>query len=305
MTARVAVLGATGFVGTAVCEALVRHGAEIAPVTAPRLRTSARSATAVRAESRAHDDSVSALAIALGSADVVVNAAGVADSGSGDADGLYGANALLPAILAEAVDRLGREVRLVHVSSAAVQGRTRRLDETPTVAPFSPYSDSKALGEQALLGRSSTVVFRPTSVQGRGRAVTRQLVRFLGSPLASVAGSGDGATPQVLVENVADAVAFVALTTDVPPAVVLQPAEALTTASLVRVLGGREPRHVPRSVARLLVSAMMLLGRRSGRAAGIGRRLEMLWFGQDQVDGWLVGAGWRPVAGHEVWRTLA
>ena len=109
----------------------------------------------------------------------------------------------------------------------------------------------------------------------------------------------------MLVENVADAVAFVALTTDVPPAVVLQPAEALTTASLVRVLGGREPRHVPRPVARLLVSAMMLLGRRSGRAAGIGRRLEMLWFGQDQVDGWLVGAGWRPVAGHEVWRTLA
>ena len=47
VTARVAVLGATGFVGTAVCEALVRHGAEIAPVTAPRLRTSARTATAV------------------------------------------------------------------------------------------------------------------------------------------------------------------------------------------------------------------------------------------------------------------
>lgn len=301
---RVAVLGASGFVGTAVCAALVRRGADVHPVTAPRLRTSARTVPSLRAEVASHAAAAADLAAGLGPVDVVVNAAGVADAASGDADLLFGANALLPGVLASSLDRVDAGVRLVHVSSAAVQGRSRRLDESPAVAPFSPYSESKALAEQLLSGRERTVMFRPTSVHGSDRTVTQTLARFLASPLASVAGAGDAPTPQVLVDNVADAVAFVALTDQATPFVVLQPAEGLTTAALVREVGGREPRHVPTSVARPLVSAMMLVGRHSGRAAGIGRRLEMLWFGQDQVDGWLVGAGWRPVAGPEVWRTF-
>lgn len=306
MSARVAVLGASGFVGSVVVEALARRGALVTAVTAPRLRTSARTAADVSVET--FPSVVDQLICEIGRVDVVVVAAGLSDAVSGEPDDLYGANALLPALVARAVDSLdettSRTTRLVHVSSAAVQGRTQRLDETTSVAPFSPYSHSKALGEQLLARRADTVVFRPTSVHGPGRELTRRLASFLASPFASVAGKGDAPTPQVLVGNVADAIAFVALANQAPPPVVLQPGESMTTGSLVRIIGGREPRHVPTFAARGVVSVLMLVGRRSGRVAGIGRRIEMLWFGQDQVDGWLKAVGWLPVLGSEEWRRL-
>lgn len=306
MTHRVAVLGASGFVGAAVAEALQHRGADVTRMPAPRLRTQARSARGLRLET--HGETVDFLAAQIKGATAVVIAAGLADASAGDADGLYGANSLLPELVARAVEKVQATdrsvVRLVHVSSAAVQGRARQLDETRATAPFSPYSKSKALGEEMLAGHKDTVIFRPTSVHGPGRSVTRRLASLLRSPLASVAGSGDAPTPQVLVSNVGDAIAFVALVEGAPPAVVLQPDESLTTASLVRIVGGREPRHVPTSVARGLVSVMMLIGRGSGRAAGVGRRLEMLWFGQDQVEGWLRTAGWKPVAGQDGWGRL-
>lgn len=301
MTA-VAVIGATGFVGSAVVSAAQSRGASVLPVRAPRLTTSAR--TLEQLESESTTQAELALADALSDADVVVNAAGVADAAAGGEDVLYGANALLPLVIARAVGRGNRPARLVHVSSAAVQGRTERLDESPRMAPFSPYSAAKALGERAVLGRPGVVIFRPTSVHGAERPVTQRLVRVLRSKLASVAGEGTRPTPQVLVANTADAIVFTALSADAP-AIVLQSGEGLTTAELVRVVGGQEPRHIPERLARAVVSALALGGeRRLPRLTVTGRRLEMMWFGQDQVSGWLDAAGWRPVVGIEGWEQL-
>ncbi|MBI2242458.1 MAG: NAD-dependent epimerase/dehydratase family protein [Nocardioides sp.] len=283
--------------------ALSRRGAEVVSVGAPRLRTAARDMQGLRAEvsNVQLDDAVMDLRGALLGATAVVNAAGIADATSGARDDLFGANALLPAIAAAA--RPAR-ARLVHVSSAAVQGRRAFLDETLETDPFSPYSRSKALGEGALYGQPRTVIFRPTSVHGRGRPTTTSLIRFLSSRLASVAGAGEDLTPQVLLSNTADAVAFLALCEVEPPPVVLQPSEGITTAELVRVLGGREPLHVPTRLARVLVNVAGLMGRFSGRAAGHSRRLELLWFGQAQVTGWLSGR-WEPPVGREGWRDVA
>jgi dTDP-4-dehydrorhamnose reductase len=242
----------------------------------------------------------SELATLLAGCEAVVNAAGLATP-TGSGDDLFGADALLPGVLARAV---GDSVRLVHVSSAAVQGRRPVLDETSTREPFSPYSSAKALGEELLLSqRPASTCFRATSVHGRGRSVTASLVRLAGSPLASVAGAGDGPTPQVLVENVGDAVAYLALCEEQPPAIVLQPSEGMTTADLVRVLGGREPRRVPVRLARGLVAGGHLVGARVPAVAGMTRRVEMLWFGQRQSPGWL-DARWTPVAGPEKWKDL-
>jgi nucleoside-diphosphate-sugar epimerase len=296
----VAVLGANGFVGTSVREAAERRGAEVRAVSAPRLSTSARDESDLREELGRHSAQIDALRRSLEDVDVIVNAAGVADPTSPDLDDLFGANALLPAVVVSAA--AGR--RVVHVSSAAVQGRCSRLDESTNTAPFSPYSVSKALGERLVVGHPNLIVFRPSSVQGPGRAVTSSLVRFLSSRLASVAGRGDRSTPQVQVANVGDAVAFVALTDQTPPAVILQPGEGLTTGELVRLLGGREPVHVPLPVARIAVSIADRAGRRSARVAGVGRRLEMLWFGQDQVLGWLTTTDWKPVVGRESWEEV-
>lgn len=302
--ARVAILGATGFIGSAVVEALDHRGAVTKLVPAPRLSTSARDAARLRAELQRPDlmQDVERLRHDLADCSVVVNAAGLATATAGGNDALVGADALLPGVVATAAPP---DARLVHVSSAAVQGRRDVLDESTQTEPFSPYSASKAWGEALARDRAGdTVCFRPTSVHGPGRAVTQTLSRALRSPFASVAGIGDRPTPQVLVANVADAVAYVATTDQRPPPVVLHPWEGLTTAGLVRLLGRREPRHIPESLAGAVVASGYRVGQRSGAASGFARRLDMMWFGQPQEPGWLE-TRWRPPHGHDAWKELA
>jgi UDP-glucose 4-epimerase len=301
MTA-VAVVGASGFIGHWVADALQRRGAQVAEVQAPRLTTSARTVSGLRGELSSRDvlRAKTRLREALSGADRVVNAAGVSAAGAKLGDDLVGANALLPAVVEAARPR---GARLVHVSSAAVQGRRPVLDETHETRPFSPYSQVKTWGEELLCGCADTVIYRPTSVHGADRQVTRSLLRLLASRFASVAGPGDRPTPQVLVVNVGDAIAAVTLDDETPPPVVLHPGEGLTTAELVRVAGGREPVHVPVPLARALVSGARLAGRTSAKAAAAGRRAEMLWFGQAQAPSWLEGRWVAPV-GHEGWKEL-
>lgn len=300
---RIAVLGASGFLGTAVVEALRRRGATVVTVQAPRLTSTSR--TSIQLTGELNTDrvatSIAELREELRGCDCVVNAAGIARATGNWAPAMVGANALLPLVAAHARPT---GTRLVHVSSVAVQGRGGVLDEAARYAPFSPYSASKVLGEQVLEDCSEVVVFRPTSVHGLGREVTRTLIRVLSSPIASVAGPGDLPTPQVLVQNVADAVAFVTLSLETPPRVVLQPSEQVTARDLVRMLGHREPRHVPISLARLLVGISNGIGRWSGPIAGASRRLEMMWFGQEQSRSWLDGR-WTPPVGREGWTELA
>lgn len=298
----VAVLGASGFVGMHVSRALAERGVTVTDVRAPRLITSARDRPGLVAELSRADvaQEVADLRARVAGCDAVIVAAGVA-AATVDGDELFGANALLPGVVAEAASPA---TRIVHVSSAAVQGRRARLDESEEYAAFSPYSHSKALGEQLLLTlRRDACCFRPTSVQGPGRRVTKRLVALVSSPLASVAGRGEAPTPQALVGNVADAAAFLALTDMAPPRVVLHPWEGVTTGGLVRALGLREPWHVPVPLARLIVWSAFAVGRRSARAAGEARRLEMLWFGQAQQPGWLEGR-WSAPQSLDAWKEL-
>lgn len=298
---RVAVVGGSGFVGSAVVRALRGCGADVVVVPAPRLDCAARSLPELQAEldgSPQVSAAVEALRTPLAGCDAVVNAAGVAQATTGAGDDLFGASALLPAVIARALEPTQR---FVHVSSAAVQGRRPVLDESDEREPFSPYSASKALGEEALRASApSAVVYRPTSVQGEGRAVTASLAKVLRSPIASVA-SGDHPTPQVLVDNVGDAAAFLALSDEQPPPVVLHPWEGLTTRELYRVFDGRRPVVLPSWFARLLVGVGHLVGRFSGAVAGVVRRVEMLWFGQAQSGSWLEGR-WQPPLSWESWR---
>lgn len=297
----VAVLGSSGFVGREVVRALTEAGATVRRVQSPRLATQARDAATLVAEAQQHGPTIHRLRGELDGADVVVNAAGIADAGSEADNALFGANALLPGLICAA---LSRDVRFVHVSSAAVQGRRPLLDESAVMAPFSPYSLSKALGEEVVRSMSEhAICFRPTSVQGSGRAVTASLIRLAKSPMASVAGCGDAASPQVLVQNVGAAIGFVALTSEKPPHVVLQPSEQVTTAGLLRVLGDKEPRHIPPRLARSVVRASAIVGRRLGVAAAMSRRLEVVWFGQGQRAGWLDDRWGAPV-GVEGWDEL-
>lgn len=300
-----AVLGSTGFVGTGVVEALTQTGIKaVRRVRAPRLVLDPQAGAADVLKAASEDvgiqESVEGLVRELDGADIVVNAAGLANPNDHANPGLFGANALLPVVVAEACARAGVQ-RMLHLSSAAVQGRRPQLDETEQVEPFSAYSASKALGEQALAtwerqrangaaGQERTpgvVILRATSVQGSGRGTSAGLSRIASSRLSSVAAPG---TQPSVVSSLAGLSEFVlAVGThpgDLPP-ILLQPWEGGTVRDVLVLSGdGRDPAVLPAPLARAGVGALYVMGRVLPRARGLARRLEVMWFGQRQVRGW-------------------
>lgn len=290
----VAVLGSTGFVGRAVVAALERRGVRVTPVRAPR----------VAAGTTDEKHTVGELVFALAGCTAVVNAAGLPDAAGDNLDGLRGANSVLPGLVAQAAGRVG--ARMVHISSAAVQGAVTQLDSDESTHAFSPYSASKADGERAALtaGTDGVVIYRPPGVHGADRSLTRAIARLARSPLASVAGAGERPTANALVSNVGDAVAFLATTPIQPPRIVHHPSEDLTTADLLRSLGAREPRHVPDRLAVVVLAVARRVGHLRPPLLAHVRRLEMLWFGQSQAASWLTEAGWTPTHGRDEWVRL-
>lgn len=295
MTTPVAVVGATGFVGKHVSDALAQRGHEVRSVRAPRLLPGM--------DSRQYQEHVARLTEQFMNCLCVVNAAGIARAAAGKAL-LDQANGLMPALVAEAAATAS--LRMVHVSSAAVQGRRPVLDSKPEVAPFSPYSESKAVGELRLLenGHGDLCIYRPPGVHGRDRSVTQTIARIARGPLSTVASPGTDNTPQALVENVADAVAFLTTTELSLPRIVHHPSEGLTTESLLHALGGRPPKMLPRSLARHTIGSLYAGARARPGLEGQVRRVELLWLGQEQAPSWLSKVGWRPVAGADRWIDL-
>ena len=291
----VVLLGAGGFVGGAVRAVLEETGAEVRAVAAPRLEAAASGAAELAAEAGRLDAERARLARAFLGADAVINAAGLAVPDAADSPALRGANALLPVLAADAAEAAGVR-RFVHLSSAAVQGHRPSLDESGQVEPFSPYSRSKALGEQALAARPagscSVVTIRATSVQGPGRPTTERLARLAGSPLASVAAPGTAPTPVSSVDALARFVQLVAMYPGDVPAVVLQPWEQASVSDVLQAAGGRRPLHLPAWLCRLVLRVGYgLSSLASERLHGPLRRVELMWFGQRQEPGWAERTG--------------
>lgn len=302
MPQRVVIFGGTGFVGAEVGLALRARGAVVVPLTTPRLRSA--NPEDARDILDGLTDEIARLADQLLGADCVVNAAGVAEASNRDEGVLTAANGILPGFLARAA-ATANVPRFVQVSSAAVQGRARVLDSSPSVSPFSPYSRSKVLGEiQVRLGHPRAVTYRPPGVHGPDRRVSQMAARIARSPISSVARPGSSPSPQAMLRNVADAIAFLATTDVEPPANVAHPSEGLTTASVLTFLGGRRPLEIPRIVAKAAIIMLNSSAKVVPRIAANARRLEMLWFGQSQAPSWLTEAGWSPPAGHDAWQEL-
>lgn len=308
MSRAVALLGATGFVGSAVRLALARGDRQVRPVRAPRLVTTCRTVPNLVAEAGSSAE-VDRLADELAGAEVVVNAAGDPDASSQRRQALLAANALLPRVVLEAAARAGVS-RMIHVSSAVVQGNRDILDAGEEMSPFSPYSMSKVLGEQVVRtqvpDQVSVTSYRPPSVHAPGRRVTRRVAQIAASRLTSVAWPGTQNSPQALLPNVAAAVAFLATCGQQPPEIVLHPWEGISAAALLTILGnGRRPVLVPRSWACAAIAAGRLVGHLAPSVAANTRRIEVLWLGQSQARSWLEDQGWRPPVGLDGWHQLA
>lgn len=300
---KVAVFGSHGFVGSAVAAHLRSSGHEVSAASSPRLECdSAEDALDLPKD----QDLVDELAAQVGDSQVVINCAGDPDASSQDTPTLLGANAALPGLIAAAANH-AHASRMVHVSTAAVQGRAKTLDSSTDVAPFSPYSWSKAVGESACAkwGGTRYVIYRPPSVHAPGRRVTETLIRLAGSPLRSVAGHGSAPTPQALLENVSSAICYLGVVPSQPPQIVAHPWEGLTTAMLMRTLGEKEPHHIPTPLAHLALRGLMSAGKLNGRIAADARRIEMCWFGQEQATSWLSQNGWTPPLALDSWSLLS
>ena len=296
---RIAVVGASGFIGTAVKKCLIDDGHEVVSVRAPRVE-----AGEVAGGVDAQEAATSTLTAAFRGVAAVINASGNPDASEQNSDALVAANAVSPAVVARAA-RLAAVQRLVHVSSAVVQGRRSILDDSDETEEFSSYAFSKAEGERLVRQEfPESTIYRPPSVHAASRRVTSMTARIAGSPMATVAAPGDQPSPQALIGNVAAAVAFLAVTEKAPPAVVIHPWEGLTSLDVMKLLGGKRPLVLPRGVASGVCRVLEQAGTRVPAIAANARRVEMLWFGQQQAQSWLTSVGWTPPHGRDAWREL-
>ena len=193
------VLGASGFVGRHVCEALNRAGLHI---TAPTRRLPARSVqmlpmvSVVQAD--VHDPAQ--LAALLPGHDAVINLVAILHGRAADFDKVH---VQLPKLLAQACMGAGVH-RLVHISALGAD----------TQAP-SEYQRSKARGEQALQGFAdqglALTVLRPSVIFGKDDAFINLFAKLQAlAPVVPLAGAHTRFQP-VWVKDVAQAVVYAVL----------------------------------------------------------------------------------------------
>lgn len=319
---KLAVVGATGFVGSGLLAYGRSVGADIGAVALPRVGlhppidepAPGTIGDAAARWRRANPCAFDRLCAALAAFDVVINAAGDARASAGPADSgnLLAANAVLPAVVAGAAHAAGVR-RMVHVSTAAVQGRLDPLDETALHLPLSPYAASKAQGERFLLEADplqgqicdQLVVYRPTSVQAVGHRATRSFVRLLGRlPAVPVGGATTRPVPVVQFDNVAAGILFAAA---MPEAVsiVLQPDEAMTVQRLLELFGARRIVPVPSRITRVTLDQVARVTSSSAYLTSRLRWAELLLRGQATRAKALMAAGFVVPVGDEGWEALA
>jgi nucleoside-diphosphate-sugar epimerase len=300
---RIAVVGGTGFVGSAVVRACEAADHDVRSFRSPRLAatvgTGQEALEHAEAWRRQHTPAFKKLARALEGHDRLVNCAGLALPDAPASPQLSGANALQPVVLALAAQDAGIPA-YVHVSSAAVQGRRPVVDESENYDLRSPYAVSKALGEQALAQMSldtAVRVYRATSVQGPTRAITRSLIAYAQLPIVPCPGDGDQPLPLSLMENAAAAIRTLAAA-DVADGIFVHPWEGMTLRRFVDLVNpAARVLRLPRSLLALGVEAGFRVGTRVSRAAALAKRADLLVNGQRSSRSSLERLGFVPPLG--------
>lgn len=305
---RVAITGATGFVGSAAAAALKRDGHDVVPISSPRLSAQVLDAQQALATSlKLAPDLERSLGSALSGVDVLLNCAGLAAPDSARTPELLGANAVLPAVLYLAAARHG-VARYIHVSSAAVQGRRPLIDETFEHEIRSPYAESKGLAESTLMMLADAAcelrIYRATSVQETGRGVTDALLRLAHLPVVPVVGAGDHSLPLSLRRNCAAAIAHLAATPRAP-VLNVHPWEGMTPSRFFRLVNpwARLVR-MPRALAEFGDETLWQLAPHASAAAALAKRADLLVNGQRSVATAMARTAFRLPGGDDDYVTM-
>lgn len=252
---KVAVTGASGFVGQALVARLGAAGHEPVPLS--------------RGRGIDYEDA-QAMTARFDGADAVIHLAARAHRGGSDED--FSSNVRAARVAAQAARDAGVE-RFVLVSSIGVNGNVthgRPFSESDLPAPVEPYARSKWQAEQAIrsiLAGASTdfVIVRPPLVHGPGAPgnfgkLVHAVARGWPLPLASIR----NARSLVGLDNLVD---FLVRCTAHPAAAnelfLVADGEDLSTPDIVRCIGrglGREARLLPLPPA-LLRAAARAMGR--------------------------------------------
>ncbi len=229
----------------------------------------------------------------------LINAAGRADPDGSDETELLMANAVLPVVLALAARDAGVQ-RLVHISSAVVQGRMP-LTVHLEYQSLSPYARSKVAGERAVLalgaaGPDQVVIYRPPSVIAASRLTAAGLRRIARLPVVPVL-RADAPVPTALLKNVGSFARHLA-TVATPAPVYVHPSEGMTVRSLIQSASGeRAPAIIDLAWLDGVGERAFAAACRLERVAPRVRRIELLLRGQKQINagptagayGWFLG----------------
>ncbi|HEY4374132.1 MAG TPA: NAD-dependent epimerase/dehydratase family protein [Burkholderiales bacterium] len=293
----VTVAGANGFIGRAICAALLAQGDA---VTALVRRADAAADLPAGVAALAlpdHTDEAAARA-QLPAGDCLIHAAGLAHALAGDhqLEAYRAANVAGPCALARAAAARGYR-RMVFLSSIGVLGARDHgapLDENAAPAPARPYAVSKLEAEQALfaIGRETGLeitVLRPPMVYGPGNGGNfPRLMRWVNSGLPLPLGAIDNARSYVYVGNLAAAALACAAHARAANRLFLVADErSYSTPAIVRLIAremGRPARLWP-----LPLAALRLLGALTGKSREIGSLTDSLRIDAAclrQVTGW-------------------
>jgi len=254
---RIAVTGATGFIGRHVTARLLSCGDDVRAIVRPE---STRTAPAGAAIVRAPLDA-GALATAFQGVDTVVHLAGTVDSR--DPRVYFAVNADGAAAVAAATR--AADARLIHVSSLAAAGPAAAASprsEDDECRPINPYGESKLASERRVAGIEGLgwTILRPGVVYGPGDRALLPLFRTAARGWLPDIGRRDAAYTFVFIDDLVDAIeSAIAVGADREivfvghPTPVTMPtmAAAMSSALHRRVRLVRIPRRVVHSVARV------------------------------------------------------
>ncbi len=275
--ARIAVTGAGGFIGRAVCERLSADGALPAGLD---VRADARAAVESAGATFIQADTTDPVAVAAaleGCHGVVHTAALLGDRG-GMADqirvNVRGTLHVLDAAQAAGVQRV------VHLSSVATWGYefTRDLpseDARPRVCG-APYVDTKTASQELALRRGAAVV-RPGDVYGpRSNPWTIRPVESLIGGTFALPGKGDGILTLVYIDDLVDCIVRALVSPQAAgQAVTAWDGAPVTTKEFfgryARMLGQDDVRTLPAPVVNGAAALMELRARVTGRPAEVTR----------------------------------